>query len=215
MKTRNAQDENEHLKKLLIFENECYTQGASYIAGVDEVGRGPLAGPVLACAVILPKMILIEGIDDSKKLSAKKRENLAKIIKESALAVSIGMADVRTIDNINIYQATVQAMTDAVNGLKVIPDVILIDAMKLPAVSTAQRAIIKGDSLSMSIAAASIVAKVTRDKMMDAYHEIYPVYGFDRHKGYGTEKHIEAIRQYGLCPIHRRSFAAKFAGVDY
>ena len=206
MKIKNAPDEDERLNKLLIYENECYAQGASYIAGVDEVGRGPLAGPVLACAVILPKGLLIEGVDDSKKLSAKKRENLAKIIEESALAVSIGMADVKTIDCVNIYQATVSAMTDAVNGLKVKPDVILIDAMKLPAVSAAQRAIIKGDSLSMSIAAASIVAKVTRDKMMDAYHEIYPAYGFDRHKGYGTEKHMEAIRQYGLCPIHRRSF---------
>ena len=203
-------DEEARLQKLLLYENEYYTQGITHIAGVDEVGRGPLAGPVLACAVILPKGLLIEGIDDSKKLTEKNREKLAKIIQESALAVSVGITDVKTIDSINIYRATVKAMTDAVNGLAVQPEIILIDALSLPDISIRQRAVINGDSLSMSIAAASIVAKVARDEMMRGYHEIYPEYGFDRHKGYGTEKHITAIRTYGLCPIHRRSFCAKF-----
>ena len=215
MKTLDYDKENVRLDKLLAFENEYYSQGANFIAGVDEVGRGPLAGPVLACAVILPRGLRIEGINDSKQLTEKKRESLAKIIQESAIAVSIGIADVKTIDNINILQATIKAMTDAVNGLNVRPDVVLIDALTLPKVKARQRAVIKGDSLSATIAAASIVAKVTRDNMMKGYHEIYPEYGFDQHKGYGTEKHIEAIRAYGLCPIHRRSFSAKFADSIY
>ena len=196
---------------LLAYENEYYAQGAVHIAGIDEVGRGPLAGPVLACAVILPQGLRIEGVKDSKKLSAKKREILARIIKEEACAVSIGLADVETIDRINILQATIKAMTDAYNGLSVKPDVVLIDSLRLPVGINKQRAIIKGDELSMTIAAASIVAKVTRDEMMTAYHEIYPEYRFDQHKGYGTEKHIDAIRTYGLCPIHRRGFSEKFA----
>ena len=196
---------------LLAYENEYYAQGAVHIAGIDEVGRGPLAGPVLACAVILPQGLRIEGVKDSKKLSAKKREILARIIKEEACAVSIGLADVETIDRINILQATIKAMTDAYNGLTVRPDVVLIDSLRLPVGTNKQRAIIKGDELSMTIAAASIVAKVTRDEMMTAYHEIYPEYRFDQHKGYGTEKHINAIRTYGLCPIHRRGFTEKFA----
>jgi len=215
MKARNVKDEEARLDKLLIYENEYYAEGAAFIAGVDEVGRGPLAGPVLACAIILPKGLTIEGVDDSKKLTEKKRESLAKIIRESAVAVSIGMADVITIDTVNIYQATVKAMTGAVNGLAVKPDVVLIDAMRLPDIKITQRAIIKGDALSMSIAAASIVAKAARDEMMREYHEIYPEYGFDQHKGYGTQKHIAAIRAHGLCPIHRVSFAAKFADGAY
>jgi len=209
MTIRDIKNEEARLGKLLAYENECYAQGAAYVAGVDEVGRGPLAGPVLACAVIFPKGLRIEGVDDSKKLSEKKREKLAEIIRASALAVSIGIADVETIDRINIYQATVKAMTDAVNGLAIKPGVILIDAMRLPDISIAQRPIIHGDSLSMTIAAASIVAKTTRDAMMVKYHEIYPEYGFNQHKGYGTGKHIAAIRAYGLCPIHRYSFTAK------
>jgi len=210
MRIKDSKDEEARLDKLLAFESEYYAQGAAFIAGVDEVGRGPLAGPVLACAVILPKGLRIQGVDDSKKLSEKKRESLAKIIRESALAVSVGTADVTTIDSINIYWATVKAMEDAVKGLAIKPDVVLIDAMKLPDISITQRAIVKGDSLSMTIAAASIVAKVTRDEMMRQYHEIYPAYGFDQHKGYGTQQHIAAIRAYGLSPIHRRSFAGKF-----
>ncbi|MDR1559045.1 MAG: ribonuclease HII [Clostridiales bacterium] len=210
MKKKSEEEEQARLEQLLIYENEYYAQGAAFIAGVDEVGRGPLAGPVLACAVILPKRPRIEGIDDSKRLSEKKRENLAKIIRGAALAVSIGMTDVKTIDGINILQATVKAMTEAVNGLSVRPDAVLIDALRLPGVNIPQRAIIRGDALSMSIAAASIVAKTARDEMMCEYHELYPEYGFDQHKGYGTEKHILAIREFGLCPIHRRSFSAKF-----
>ena len=195
---------------LLAYENKYYAQGASFIAGVDEVGRGPLAGPVLACAVILPKGLRIKGIDDSKRLSEKKRENLDKIIRETALAVSIGVADVNTIDDINILRAAMKAMASAINGLTVQPDVILIDALTLPDINICQIAITKGDSLSMTIAAASIVAKVARDEMMKMYHEIYPEYGFDQHKGYGTAMHINAIRTYGLCPIHRKSFSIKF-----
>jgi len=211
MPVSNSKDEEVRLDKLLIYENECYARGAAFIAGIDEAGRGPLAGPVLACAVILPKGLRIKGIDDSKKLTEKKREHLAKIIQESALAVSIGIADVKTIDSINIYQATVKAMTDAVNKLILKPDIILTDAMNLPDISITQRPVIKGDSLSMTIAAASIVAKVTRDAMMKEYHEIYPEYGFAQHKGYGTKQHIAAISAYGLCPIHRRSFSVRIA----
>ena len=210
MRTGDIKDEAARLDRLLAYENEYYARGAAYIAGVDEVGRGPLAGPVLACAVILPKGLRIDGIDDSKKLTEKKRERLAGIIRESALSVSIGISGVRTIDDVNIFQATVRAMTDAVNGLAIKPDVVLTDAVNLPDIGITQRPIIKGDSLSMTVAAASIVAKVTRDAMMREYHEIYPEYGFDRHKGYGTEQHVAAIRAYGLCPIHRQSFSVKF-----
>jgi len=198
------------LKMMITYENEYYAQGASFIAGVDEVGRGPLAGPVLACAVILPQGLYIEGIDDSKRLSEKKRVNLDRIIRETALTVSIGVVDVETIDNINILQATIKAMNSAVNGLTVQPDVVLIDSLTLPDIKIKQRAIVKGDSLSMTIAAASIVAKVARDEMMKIYHELYPEYGFDQHKGYGTAKHINAIRTFGMCPIHRQSFSSKF-----
>ena len=210
MKKKDSQQEQTRLDKLLSYENDYYAQGARYIAGVDEVGRGPLAGPVLACAVILPQGLRIEGINDSKRLSEKKREYLDKIIRETALAISIGIVNVKTIDEINILQATIKAMTDAIIGLTLQPDIVLIDALRLPALQLRQRPIMNGDSLSMSIAAASIVAKVARDGMMRKYHEIYPEYGFDQHKGYGTDKHIKAIRAYGLCPIHRQSFSAKF-----
>ncbi|MDR2649667.1 MAG: ribonuclease HII [Clostridiales bacterium] len=215
MKIKDREQEQARLDKLLNYENEYYARGAALIAGADEVGRGPLAGPVLACAVILPRGRRIENIDDSKRLTEKRREILDKIIRESALAVSIGIAHVKTIDEINILQATVKAMTDAVNGLSVRPDVVLIDALRLPGVNIPQRSIIKGDALSMSVAAASIVAKVARDAMMRKYHELYPEYGFDQHKGYGTKKHITAICEFGLCPIHRRSFSAKFTERAY
>jgi len=210
MGVKNSEEEQTRLNEMLVFEKLYYNEGAEYIAGVDEVGRGPLAGPVLACAVILPKGLLIEGINDSKKLTEKRREKLDKIIRESAIGVSIGIVDPVTIDEINILQATIKAMTSAVNGLATQPDVVLTDALKLPGVKIRQKAIVNGDSLSMSIAAASIVAKVARDKMMRDYHEVYPEYGFDQHKGYGTKKHIESIRLCGLCPIHRLSFSSKF-----
>ena len=211
MKAKSSEEEQARLNELLIYEKLYYDEGAEYIAGVDEVGRGPLAGPVLACAVILPKGLLIEGINDSKRLTEKRREKLDKIIRESAVGVSIGIVEPEAIDEINILQATIKAMTSAVNGLTIQPDVVLTDALNLPGLHIRQRAIINGDSLSMSIAAASIVAKVARDKMMRDYHEFYPEYGFDQHKGYGTKKHIEAIRLFGLCPIHRISFSSKFA----
>jgi ribonuclease HII len=215
VKIKDSVQEQARLEKLLTYENECFEQGAKFIAGVDEVGRGPLAGPVLACAVILPQGLLIEGINDSKKLSEKKRIILDKIIRESALAVAIEFINVKIIDEINILQATIQAMTGAVNGLTIQPDVVLVDALKLPDISIRQHAVINGDSLSISIAAASIVAKVARDDMMKKYHEIYPEYGFDQHKGYGTAKHIDAIREYGLCPIHRQSFTGKLTSSLY
>ncbi|MDR3240052.1 MAG: ribonuclease HII [Clostridiales bacterium] len=201
--------EEERLDLLCRYETELFAQGVQTIAGVDEVGRGPLAGPVLACAVILPKGFRVPGVNDSKKLSPQKRETLAAIIQEKALAVSVGMSGVSVIDEINILQAAMQAMTKAVNGLPVKPEFLLIDAMQLP-LAIPQKSIVHGDALSISIAAASIVAKVIRDAMMRDYHQIYPEYGFDAHKGYGTARHIQEIREHGLCPVHRQSFAAKF-----
>lgn len=178
----------------------------SYIAGIDEVGRGPLAGPVVTCAVILPKDCSLLYINDSKKLSEQKRETLCEEIKQCAVAWSIGMADHTVIDEINILQATYQAMREAINGLNTQPDILLNDAVTIPEVAIKQVPIIKGDAKSISIASASIVAKVTRDAMMVAYDRIYPQYDFANNKGYGSAKHIEALKKYGPCPIHRQSF---------
>jgi ribonuclease HII len=188
------------------FEEDSYAHGFKYIAGIDEVGRGPLAGSVVAAAVILPRGIFIEGINDSKKLTPEKREYLYGIILEKAVAYGIGIIDEKCIDEINIFQATKKAMILAVNNLSCKPDILLIDAMNLDIPDVSQKAIIKGDTLSVSIAAASIVAKVTRDRMISKMDEIYPEYGFAKHKGYGTKEHIEAIKKYGICPIHRLSF---------
>ena len=178
----------------------------SYIAGIDEVGRGPLAGPVVTCAVILPKDCSLLYINDSKKLSEKKREELCGKIKDCAVSWSIGMADHTVIDEINILQATYQAMREAINGLEQQPDLLLNDAVTIPDVQVKQVPIIKGDAKSISIAAASIIAKVTRDAMMVAYDRIYPQYDFANNKGYGSAKHLEALKKYGPCPIHRNSF---------
>jgi len=195
-------------------EDELYGRGAFYIAGVDEVGRGPLAGPVIAAAVILPKDFVLLGINDSKKLSEKKRESFFEIIKEQVVAVGIGLIDNFVIDEINILEATKLAMEQAVNeasqNLKnthsATIDYLLVDALTLKNVAIRQRNIIKGDENSISIAAASIVAKVTRDRMMLEFHEKYPHYGFDKNKGYGTKAHYEGIANHGICEIHRRSF---------
>lgn len=193
-------------------ENELHGQGFLYIAGIDEAGRGPLAGPVVAGAVILPpeEDLVLPGVNDSKKLTHLQRARLLEEIKEKALAWAVGIADVETIDRINILEATKLAMQQAVEKLDPAPQILLIDALRLPRLKQPQRAIIKGDALSVSIAAASIVAKETRDAMMIALDTAYPEYGFASNKGYGSAKHIEAIRQYGPSPVHRRTFIRHF-----
>ncbi len=182
----------------------------AYICGIDEAGRGPLAGPVVAGAVILPKDCDILYINDSKQLSEKKRDELYDIIKEKAVAYGVGIVSAQRIDEINILQATYEAMRMAISKLGVTPDVLLNDAVRIPEISVKQVPIIKGDAKSLSIAAASILAKVTRDRMMKEYAAIYPEYGFAEHKGYGSQSHIEAIREYGPSPIHRRTFIGNF-----
>ena len=188
------------------YENEQY----GFVCGIDEVGRGPLAGPVVACAVILPANSQILYLNDSKKLSEKKREELYDVIMKEAVAVGIGMRDAGRIDEINILQATYEAMRDAIANLKVKPDVLLNDAVTIPGVEIKQVPIIKGDAKSVSIAAASIVAKVTRDRMMVEYDKEYPGYEFASSKGYGTQKHIEFLKANGPTPLHRRSFIGNF-----
>jgi Ribonuclease HII len=202
--------EMDRLWKMLSFERQAIEEGFDYIAGVDEVGRGPLAGPVVAAAVILPKGLVIEGVNDSKKLSEAQRERLFDEIREKALAYGIAAVDEKYIDEVNILNATKMAMKDALKQLQPVADCILLDAVRLDNVDTKQVPIIKGDSLSLSIAAASIIAKVTRDRLMVEYETQYPGYGFAAHKGYGTEQHISAIKKFGLCPIHRLSFVKNF-----
>ena len=187
-------------------ERNCYAGGFDLVCGIDEAGRGPLAGPVAAAAVILPENVRILRLNDSKKLSPKVRDELFAEIKEKAVAWSVGIASPARIDEINILQATYEAMREALAGLSVAPGVLLNDAVTIPGVSIPQVPIIKGDAKSLSIAAASILAKVTRDRMMEEYGNVFPGYGFEKHKGYGTAAHMEAIRQLGPCPIHRRTF---------
>ena len=196
----------EHFIEMQYYERLAYKEGASFIAGVDEVGRGPLAGPVVAAAVILPKNIEDLGFDDSKKLSASKREEIYRLIQEKAIAIGIGIVDADIIDKVNIYQASRLAMQQAVSELKIQPDYLLIDAMKID-VNTPQIGIIKGDAKSISIAAASIVAKQVRDQMMQEFDELYPGYDFSNNAGYGTPKHLEGLKAKGICPIHRKTFA--------
>ena len=196
----------EHFIEMQYYERLAYQEGASFIAGVDEVGRGPLAGPVVAAAVILPKNIEDLGFDDSKKLSASKREEIYRLIQEKAIAIGIGIVDADIIDQVNIYQASRLAMQQAVSELKIQPDYLLIDATKID-VNTPQIGIIKGDAKSISIAAASIVAKQVRDQMMQEFDELYPGYDFSNNAGYGTPKHLEGLKSKGICPIHRKTFA--------
>ncbi len=184
----------------------------SYICGIDEAGRGPLAGPVVAAAVILPKDCDILYLNDSKQLSEKKREELYDVILEKAVATGVGIVSPQVIDEINILQATYEAMRMAIGKLSVTPDLLLNDAVKIPEVSIRQVPIIKGDAKSISIAAASILAKVTRDRMMYEYDKLYPEYGFAGHKGYGCAAHMAAIREYGPCPIHRMTFLKNILG---
>lgn len=198
--------ENERLEMINIFENEGYEKGFTYIGGIDEAGRGPLAGPVVAAVVVFKPGTKIEGINDSKKLSEAKRDELFDIIKEEALDYGIGIVQKDEIDEYNILNATYMAMKKAVNCLKQKPDYLLVDAAHIPDVDIEQKSIIKGDSKSISIAAASILAKVTRDSIMYEYDKMYPEYGFASHKGYGTDQHYKAIREHGITSIHRRSF---------
>ncbi|MEG2083942.1 MAG: ribonuclease HII [Clostridia bacterium] len=193
----------------LQYENEYLAKGAKLIGGVDEVGRGPLAGPVVCACCVMPMDNIIEGVDDSKKLSEKKRNILSEKIKEIAIDYKIALLDEKVIDKINILNATKQCMVDAINGLKVAPDIVLIDAVQIKA-NFPTFSIIKGDLNSYSIACASILAKVERDRMMVEYSKIYPEYGFEQNKGYGTKTHIEQIKKIGICEIHRHSFVKNF-----
>ena len=198
-------DENLRLEAMLRYEKELYVQGINLIAGVDEVGRGPLAGPVVAAAVILPQNCKIKGLNDSKKIPKKKHEEIFQAVKENALAIGIGIMDNHVIDQVNIYEATKLAMNDAVSQLQPQPQHLLIDAMRLDLPIT-QTSIIKGDANSLSIAAASIIAKVTRDKIMANYDQEFPGYDFAQNAGYGTAKHLEGLAKLGLTTIHRTSF---------
>ena len=191
------------------YEKQAMAEGYNVVCGVDEAGRGPLCGPVCAAAVILPVDCEIEGINDSKKLSEKKRDMLFDIIKEKALAYSVVMVDAKTIDEINILQATFKAMREAVEGLSLKADIALIDGNQKPGLSIEERTLVKGDAKSISIAAASILAKVTRDRYCLEMDEKYPQYQFAKHKGYGTKLHYEMIAQYGICDEHRRTFLKK------
>ena len=207
-KAATLQAEKERIEAMREFE-EKYAS-FSYICGIDEAGRGPLAGPVVAGAVVLPKGKRILYVNDSKKLSEKKREELFDVIKEEALSFGLGIVSPERIDEINILQATYEAMREAVNKLSVSPDILLNDAVTIPGIDIRQVPIIKGDARSLTIASASILAKVTRDRIMAEYDLQYPEYGFAKHKGYGTKAHIDAIRQFGPCPIHRKTFIKNF-----
>ena len=204
MKEEKLKLERERLALMHQFENQY--SGYQLICGIDEAGRGPLAGPVVAGACILPKDAEILYLNDSKKLSEKRREDLFIEIKEKAVSWAVGIIDNQVIDDINILQATYKAMRSAVSQLQPEPDLLLVDAVTIPETDIRQLGIVKGDAKSVSIAAASILAKVTRDHLMVEYDAVYPEYGFAKHKGYGTAQHIAAIREYGLTPIHRRSF---------
>lgn len=198
---------------LYKYENELYSKGLEYIGGVDEVGRGPLIGSVVAACVVLPKNFVLEGLTDSKKLSEKKRDEYYKIIKEKALAIGIGIVDEKKIDEVNIYEATKIAMKEAIKNTNIKLDHVLIDAMPL-SIEVPTTSIIKGDSKSISIAAASVIAKVTRDKMMYDLAKDYPMYDLEHNKGYGTKKHMEGIKKYGICKYHRLSYKPVYDNKD-
>ena len=198
-------DEDERLEGMLAYEKECYARGLELIAGVDEVGRGPLAGPVVAAAVILPKACKIPGLNDSKKIPKSKHKEIYEAVLQNAIAIGIGAKDNQVIDQVNIYEATKLAMMEAIGQLEPQPQHLLIDAMRLD-LPIPQTSIIKGDANSLSIAAASIVAKVTRDQMMEEFDKEYPGYDFAQNAGYGTAKHLAGLDKLGVTPIHRRSF---------
>ena len=196
------------LQELKKIEEDIYTsQKINYICGIDEAGRGPLAGPVVVASVIMPRDSMIEGVNDSKKVSEKKREKLYEEIIENAISYSVGIVDQKEIDRVNILNATKAGLTESIKGLEVKPEMILVDALTgIDTCGIPYQSIINGDAKSYSIAAASIIAKVTRDRIMRQWHEVYPEYNFIQHKGYGTAAHIAAIKEYGLCPLHRLSF---------
>jgi ribonuclease HII len=196
----------QQFKEMTQYEQGLYNKGYRFIAGVDEVGRGPLAGPVVAAAVILPQDAFLPGVNDSKKLTEQKREELFHQITECAISIGIGIIPAEVIDEVNIYQATKQAMKKALLALSEKPDHLLVDAMEIP-IDIPQTSIIKGDSKSVSIAASSIIAKVTRDRLMVRLGHEYPLYGFEKHMGYGTAFHLDALKKYGVTSVHRRSFA--------
>lgn len=199
-------EEFHRIENMMYFERQAGSQGYRWIAGLDEAGRGPLAGPVVAGAVILPDTFGLAGINDSKQVAPALRRKLAEEIKKQAISWAVAAVYPPYLDTINIYQATVQAMNMAINSLNPRPDYLLIDAVKLPDIHIKQQSIIKGDTLSASIAAASILAKVERDNTMEAFDSLYPGYGFARHKGYATREHVQLLMQKGPCPIHRVSF---------
>ncbi|HOQ36724.1 MAG TPA: ribonuclease HII [Acetivibrio sp.] len=211
-KKEKQQEELNRYRAMCSYEDEAYEKGYEIIAGIDEAGRGPLAGPVVAAAVILRRGSFIEGLNDSKKLTPQKRDKLYDIIMKNALSVGVGIVDEKIIDEINILNATKVAMKQAIEKLIINPDILLTDAVKLPEVKIPQISIVKGDAKSVSIAAASVIAKVTRDRFIEKMDSEYPQYGFSKHKGYGTKEHIEAIKKYGICPIHRVSFTKNFVG---
>uniref|UniRef100_A0A831ZQU9 Ribonuclease HII n=1 Tax=Desulfacinum infernum TaxID=35837 RepID=A0A831ZQU9_9BACT len=198
----------------LAFDNAIRRRGFRLVAGVDEVGRGPLAGPVVAAAVILAENTSLPGVTDSKKVTPRRREELAAVIRDHAVAVSVGCAEPDEIDRTDILRATFSAMLRAIQSLKVPPDFVLLDGPYTLPLAVPQRGVIQGDVRSLSIAAASIIAKVHRDRLMDDYHSLYPAYGFHRHKGYPTAEHREALRRFGPCPIHRRSFQGVLSSKD-
>ena len=199
--------EEQRLNELKEIDKSYFKEGYNYICGIDEAGRGPLAGPVVVAAVIMPKDSMIEGVNDSKKVYEKKREKLYELIIEEAISYSVGIVDQNEIDRINILNATKAGLTEAVRTLKVKPELILVDALtNIDTCGVPYKSIIKGDAKSYSIAAASIIAKVTRDRIMREWDKVYPQYGFEKHKGYGTAAHISAIKENGLCPLHRLSF---------
>ena len=213
--------EEQRLNELKKIDREFYEKGLKLIAGIDEAGRGPLAGPVVVAAVVMPEDSFIEGVNDSKKVSEKKREKLYDLILEEALGYGVGIIDQKEIDEINILNATKEGLTRAIkelekdlqekNGKLTKPDIIFVDALtKIDTDNIPYKSIIHGDAISYSIAAASIIAKVTRDRIMRQWDEIYPQYGFAKHKGYGTAAHIQAIKEYGICPLHRLSFVKNF-----
>lgn len=207
---KKQEKETLRLLQLKSIEKEYSKKGYRRIVGMDEVGRGPLAGPVVSCALILPEDSMLFGIDDSKQVSSSLRESLYDLLLKEAVAVGIGVVDNREIDEINILQATKKSMHLALKSLNTNPDLILVDAVELQNLSVPQKAIIKGDARCYSIAAASIVAKVYRDRLMAVYHQEYPHYQFRSNKGYGSKEHVDAIREHGLSPIHRRSFCGNF-----
>ncbi len=211
-KEEKLEKEKERMKLITKYENELYTQGYEFIGGIDEVGRGCLFGEVVSAMVVLPKGLVIDGINDSKKLSEKKREELNKIILDNALSVTYGIINPNVIDSVNIKNATIMAMEEAIKGAKCKVDFLLIDAEKLPNVEMPKLSLIKGDEKSISIGAASICAKVYRDNLMKKYHEIYPQYDLLSNKGYGTKKHTEALLKHGATELHRKSFLKKILG---